>query len=135
MRYRGSWWRDFFQRLEASNTIDLTSTLDNECLWYCFSKVIQKDLDDVKDYWNSHRIRKSRHDTVAGRLDVLQYLPERSGGSENLKLIVPEAEIAVISQEIDIDNGKNDYQDYFEYVQNSLSLPDPKNANEALEVF
>ena len=39
-----------------------------ECLWYCFAPVIQKDLDIVKEHWNSR--------TVPGRPDSLFYLPE-----------------------------------------------------------
>lgn len=40
-----------------------------ECLWFCFSKVTQNELDKVRDHWNSHYIRRSCHDTVAGVTD------------------------------------------------------------------
>ena len=30
------------------------NTLHMECLWFCFSKLLQDDLDKVKDHWNSH---------------------------------------------------------------------------------
>ena len=30
--------------------------LEMECLWFCFSKLIQQELDHVKDNWNTHYI-------------------------------------------------------------------------------
>ena len=55
-----------------------------ECLWFCFSKVIQNELDKVRDHWNSHYIRRSRHNTVAGVPDIFYYLPENSGAVDCL---------------------------------------------------
>ena len=57
---RSTWWRSFFSDLEARGLIDLSYKLSKECLWYCFSGVLQNDLDTVKEHWNTHRIRKSR---------------------------------------------------------------------------
>ena len=37
-----------------------------EALWYCFADLLQADLNKVKEYWNSHRIRKSRHGSISG---------------------------------------------------------------------
>ena len=37
----------------------MTSAIDKESLWLCFSKIIQKDFDVLRDHWNSHRIWKS----------------------------------------------------------------------------
>ena len=40
---------------------------------------MQNDLDKVKDYWNSHRTRKSKHATVSGVPDMMYFLPEEFG--------------------------------------------------------
>ena len=45
------------------------------------SPLLQKELDEFSYYWNSHSIRRSRHDSVTGIPDVLFYLPEESGYS------------------------------------------------------
>ena len=45
-----------------------------------FFKLTQKDVDMVKQHWNTHYIRKSRHDTVSGRPDELFFIPESHGG-------------------------------------------------------
>eukprot|EP00794_Sanderia_malayensis_P012929 gene12929-14261_t len=39
-------------------------------------EVIQENLNRVKSHWNSHYIRKSRHETIAGRPNELYFLPE-----------------------------------------------------------
>ena len=70
-----TWWINFFKDLVAQRTIDLASELDMECLWFCFAELIQKVLNEIKEHWNTHYIRKSRHDTVSGRPDSLYYLP------------------------------------------------------------
>ena len=49
------------------------------CLLFCFKDVLQTDLDSVKNHWNTHYIRKSRHDTIPGRPAELYYLPENNG--------------------------------------------------------
>ena len=67
--------------------------LEMECLWICFSSLIQKDLDLVKEQWNTRRIRASRHDTVAGIPDELYHLPERHGGVDGLALNISERQI------------------------------------------
>ena len=42
----------------------------------------------AKDHWNTHRIRKSRFQTIHGRLNVLYEIPSRSRAQECLKLTV-----------------------------------------------
>jgi len=79
---RSTWWRDLFINLESELTIDLLDELSKECLWYCFAKVIQKDLDEIVQYWNTHYIKRSRYNSVAGRPDSMFYLPENFSGSE-----------------------------------------------------
>lgn len=131
----GAWWRNFFRQLETDGTIDMTSDLNMECLWYCFSGVIQKDLDVVKKQWNTHRIRKSRFDTVSGRPNILYFLPSRSEGEENLKLLVPRQELHRMTQYISIIKKETDYQVYFKYAQRILQISDPENYHEALVLY
>lgn len=65
---RSTWWRNFFQDLELEGVLYSSSELSMECLWNCFAPVIQNNPDIVKEHRNSHRIRKSRHQIVPGRL-------------------------------------------------------------------
>ena len=63
---RANWWINFFKHMCESRVLELGNVFHMECLWFCFSKVIQNELDKVRDHWNSHYIRRSRHNTVAG---------------------------------------------------------------------
>ena len=94
---RVAWWRGFFQDLEAQHILDTISDLNREFLWYCFSDVLQNKLNNVKENWKSHYIRKSRCDTVHGRPDSLFFLPEHHGGSAGLLLKIPDTQLHEIS--------------------------------------
>ena len=115
------WWRNFFKDLESEGVLDSTSELRMECLWYCYAAVLQNDLNIVKEHWNSHRIRKCRHNTVSGRPDYLFYLPEHHGAVESLLLKVPQS-------------GR-EYQDYFEYARRSLGINLPSDWQEADQLY
>ena len=83
-RSRSTWWMNYFKDMIERGHLNTDNGLEMECLWICFSSLIQKDLDLVKEQWNTHRIRASRHDTVAGIPDELYHLPERHAGTEEL---------------------------------------------------
>ena len=78
-RQRSIWWIDFFNDLHESDILDLTDEIHTEALWFCLADLLQDDLDKVKDYWNSHRIRKSKCATVSGVSDMMYFLPEEFG--------------------------------------------------------
>ena len=117
--------------------IDLTSELCKECLWYCFAGVLQQDLNILKEHWNTHHIRKSRHNTVAGRPDSLFYLPECHGGTPNLLLEVSQQEIDYVSDHIVQVSYANEYQEYFDYAIRMLKLFGcfPNNWKEAYALY
>ena len=75
-KQRASWWIDFFYDLHESDILNLTNEIHMETLWYCFADLLQADLNKVKEYWNSHRIRKSRHGSTSGVPDMMYFLPE-----------------------------------------------------------
>lgn len=134
---RSGWWRNFFQDLETQRVIDTGCELSKECLWFCFSGLLQAECDYVKNHWNSHYIRKSRHDTVKGRPDSF-FLPELHKGRDNLLLTVPHSEINFISQQSiseHDDDDDNEYQEYFRYVKETLDLLEPKTWHEALTMY
>ena len=134
-RNRSAWWRNFFHDLESEGLLNSSSELSMECLWFCFSKVLQEDLNTVKKHWNSHRIRKSRHNTVPGRPDSLFYLPEFHGAEGNLFLNVPQSEIDYVSQQIIQRSNFNEYQKYFDYARNALEINLPNDWQEADKLF
>lgn len=44
---------DFLSDFEFQGIVDTTSEISLECPWYCFTKVLQKELDSVKEQWNT----------------------------------------------------------------------------------
>ena len=87
-KQRSSWWRSFFLEFEETGVLDTTSELCREALWFCFSDILQEDLIFVQEHWNTHRIRKSKYQTLCGRPNTLYHLPEQSG-TIDYKQVVP----------------------------------------------
>ena len=135
-RVRASWWRLFFQDLADQNKYDGTLEIHKEALWYCFSDLLQKDLDFVKNHWNSHHIRRSRYDTVSRRPDVLFNLPHRSGGEES-KILVNAEKLSYVKENVltDDDDAENVYTSYFDYVCYECQLNLPSNYQEGIILF
>lgn len=82
---RTVWWRNLFKDMESAGEIDLTSEMSKACLWYCFHGLLQQECDFIKEHWNTHYIRKSRHETVSGRPDSLFFLPEVHHSEDMIK--------------------------------------------------
>ena len=61
-RNRSTWWINYFKDLIEKDLFHPGSQLEEEALWYCFSRILQKDLDLVREHWNTHHIRDSKHD-------------------------------------------------------------------------
>ena len=72
-----SWIIDFFKQLVHDGKFILGNVFHMECAWFSFSHLIQRELDKTRHEWNTHFIRKSRHDTISGIPDELYFLPER----------------------------------------------------------
>ena len=133
-RSRSNWWIDFFKDMVQSGVLDLGNIFHMRCLWFCFSKLLQDELDKVRDHWNSHYIRRSRQDTVAGVPDILYYLPEHSG---SVDCIVPlsEAKINEMEQHCDMEIEEDIYQEYFEYIIDNNGWEYPCNERDAFVLF
>ena len=132
---RSSWWIDFFKNLVEQDIFNSADALQVECLWVCFSQIIQHDLDSVKDHWNTHRIRRSRHDTVSGIPDELFLLPELHGGTDNLLCDVTHDEIESLKENLTYEEEKSVELEYFEYVLENMPFDIPTDCEEALQLY
>jgi hypothetical protein len=63
-----TWWMNFFSQMVERGELDTSDDLQNICLWFCFNKLLQHGLDQVRLSWNTHYIRRSRHNTQAGNI-------------------------------------------------------------------
>ena len=53
---RSNWWINFFKNLVKTGDLDTSNDMQKECLWYCFSGLLQQDFNTVKQNWNTHYI-------------------------------------------------------------------------------
>jgi len=133
-RSRTSWWINFFKDLTDTGVLLDGNIYQRECLWFCFNHLIQQDLNFVAMHWNTHYIRRSRHDTISGKPDELFFLPEASGGEDQLQPVTEDHMREAVSQ-CEHPNEDNEYQDYFKYVCEHKSLFKPEHWRDALSLF
>ena len=135
-KQRALWWKNFFLDLETRNIYDGTSEIHKQALWYSFHQVLQNELDFIREHWNTHYIRRSRRDTIAGRPDVLFNLPESYGGEDNLKVRVSNEKLQYVKENmINEREEENEYTEYFEYVRQECGLHLPKYWQEGFTLF
>ena len=134
-RSHSTWWINFFKDMVDKRVVDLTSELQMECLWFCFSQLLQKVLDEIREHWNTHRIRRSRHDTINGTSDSLYYLPELHGVTDQFLLPISGPESRYVHAHIIERDSDNYFQDYFSYVSNLCHLGQPSYWKEALDLY
>lgn len=138
-----SWVIDFFKCLVSEGTLIPGNHVHMECVWFVFSDFLQDELNEVMFHWNTHYIRRSRHDTVGGIPDVLFFMPNATGHTDSKKEI-SDIEINSITAQRDIEaeadpilnEHDEDLFQYFRYVVNEehLSYP-PKTWAEGKHVF
>ena len=106
-----------------------------EALWYSFSKILQIDLDKMKEYWNTHYIRKNdRYETISGRPDVLYFLPEQNK-SADYKQEVAVPDFDDVSEHVVVKDYSNEYTEYFNYLVELNNLNIPTDWTEALYLY
>lgn len=132
---QSSWWINFFKDLVDHGRLNTSDDFEKNCLWFCFAHLIQADLTQTCEHWNTHKIRKSRHYTIDGRPDVLYFLPEGNGGESNLIVPVEEEKKAYARNHLIENETNNEHFDYIEYVMANQGFSNPEYWREALDLF
>ena len=121
-RNRSTWWINLFKDLVETEEFSPGNEVHMECLWFCFSGLIQQDLDFVREHWNTHTIRASSYNTIAGKPNELYVLPETRGGENCLHPVSAEQVEFVAENLLQFEEVPNDYQQYFEYILTNTNL-------------
>jgi len=145
-----AWW-SFYKRNRSAYIINaFKEMVDNDefnaadklllsLIRYCFVELLQKDLNEIVEYWNTHYIRKSRHDTVPGRPDVLYYLPDANYASDQIKTYeerdIEEMKTNLHGNQVDSDDEEESHFEYFEYLKSELQIQMPTNWDEAKQMY
>ena len=133
-RSRSNLWINYFKVLVQDGVLQTGNELHMVCAWFCFSQVIQNELNKIVEHWNTHYIRRSRHDTIPGVPNVLYHLPELSGGTDYI-VDGPIGKINEMGAECLLEEQLSDHQEYFYCVMETRGLQFPGSANEALLLF
>lgn len=136
-KLRSSWWIDFFSDLKESDLLDLTNEVHVQALWFCFAGLIQEDLDKAREWWNSHRIRKSKYARVSGIPDMMYFLPEEFGSADRLRPVSRRklSELESRFQNAVQDEEDQVWEDYFIYVMERNNFFRPTTIKEAGTLF
>jgi hypothetical protein len=135
-RYRTQWWIELFEGLTEYGAFHPGCIIETECLRFCFMALIQKDLDEVRRQWNTHRIRPSAGSRCpAGIPDELYYLPELpavdctlSGGNPLPNEVLAQLAEPRFCEDID-------RQNYFKYLCNFHNWCLPVDVDSASELY
>ncbi|XP_049333540.1 uncharacterized protein LOC111189804 isoform X1 [Astyanax mexicanus] len=133
---RSQFWMELFADLRDAGHFN--GSHEHQCLVrFCFTEVLQKDLDECVTLWNSHRIRTSRTASCPGGVpNELYYLPHRFGsrdcgfGIQQTELdVFPEARLSISPC------GDPDIQEYLDFVMEHIQLQMPNNWEAASELY
>lgn len=90
---RITWWINFFKDIVAEGKFDPSLNYHIQFARLCFMKILQNELDETRNLWNSHRIRNDRNsECPGGRPDYLYYLGGIESGYEVDQLDLQSAE-------------------------------------------
>lgn len=132
------WWMRFFKDLTALGQFDNSNVIHVECLRFCFTSLIQEELNRVAQHWNLHRIRASNGETPAGRPDVLFFLPEESN-TIHYKIAADDSDLDVAENLCGTRNHSLGCSSLFvrlaELIMEDNNLQLPRNTDEALSLY
>ncbi len=135
-RLRLQWWTDFFSDLEEAQILNVDHEDDVDCLRFCFMNIIRRDLEEVKQLWNNHRIRESRGACCPGGVpDHLYYTPG-NGALQCLTCISGESCDLLMHECNPPQCCRNqELEEHLKHVCADNALSNPCNQSEAVNLF
>ena len=115
----------FFQNL-VDEIYNPENPIHKACAWFCFEPLIRKLLEEFKEQWNSHYIRKSQYAAVNGRPNSLYMFPKF--GKSDQKFSVDNGDLDEIKEylndllDYDNDNELLPYYEYFDFTMVEMNL-------------
>lgn len=130
-RNRSNWWISLFKDIVHFLSGVAHNLLHMECLWFCFSRFLQKDLNKVKDHWKSHKISKSAYSAMDGVPDTMYFLAEYYAHKE-CKISVSEEQTKEMEVHCLGEAEDSLYEEHFEYVLETEGRVYPGTVKEAV---
>ncbi|XP_020555618.1 uncharacterized protein LOC110013572 [Oryzias latipes] len=132
-RGRSQFWMDLFGDLRESGNFN--GSHEHQCLLrFCFIYVLQIDLDECRDLWNKHRIRRSRPASCPGGIPNELYLLPHRYGSRDCGFAIEERDLDEARQVPDL-CGDPDIEQYLQEAGQQNGLQQPQDWESAIELY
>ena len=119
----------YMKDLRDRGIYDDSSSIQVECLKFCYSELIQEDLHKVAQLWNLHNIRpSSTAESLSGRPDTMYFVPEITGAND-YKVAVDLDDLDVAMEMFPLERPRHGCSPLFSELafmlmgENELSLP------------
>ena len=135
-RYRSQWWIEVLESLVEFGAFHPGCDKEVECLRYCFMDLVQKDLDEARREWNTHRIRPSRGARCpAGVPDELYFVPQPPAVNCLLTDVgdLPQEVLAELEEPQTCDSS--DFQSYLDYICGFNNWDRPTDHETATQLY
>ena len=83
-RFKATYIINCFKTLIQETEYNSEDRLNKSSAWYCFGDLIQSELDNFQEQWNSHYIRRSRDIEVYGQPDSIYHFPKNGFSDQSL---------------------------------------------------
>ena len=123
------WWIKYFKDLRDSGIYCDADMIHEQCLKFCYMKIVQDELYEVVKHWNTHSIRPSLNmESPSGRPDTSYFLPEVNATYDYVTR-VDDADIEVAEELCCLQNPLNGCEPEFNELatiimeENGLNMP------------
>ena len=138
VRYKIKWWIDFFHAMGMDRIYNAELPLHREFLLFCFTSVLQYELNEFLEIWNTRYVRKSA-EAPGGRPDILFNFPQTEG-YDRKGVPISELDLMVMSHALSIDQTPTTRDPEIQEMLslhcdlNNLDYP-PRSADDGRQLF
>ena len=120
------------------NLLDTSIDYRVQSVRFSFMGLVQKDLDDVKDLWNNHRIRRV-HNSVCqpGIPDILYFAPGLSGHVDHSFQVehIDQNNTYAVVKEPEAFGCSPEFLEFAGFVMRERNLQVPRSIEDATELY
>ena len=82
-------WITYFKDMRDSGVFDTSNPVHVECIRFCFTQLLQADMDRAAQMWNNHTIRRQNNAKCpSGKPNMMYHLPGCFGTTDQSKSIL-----------------------------------------------
>ncbi|XP_057306649.1 uncharacterized protein LOC130644886 isoform X2 [Hydractinia symbiolongicarpus] len=113
------WWINYFKDMDSDGSWESSDMIHREALKFCSNEIVQKELDDFRVLYNTHRIRPYRNQHCPNGRPCFIYSVPEFYGSRNYKVSVSDKDATLA---IPYTTSKKTFQCSEEFEELALQL-------------